>query len=132
MQALVQAYLQYLKSRQAMGKAIEEALAGKKYLPDATVKSLALAHAQFYACNAKQDPKTKQWHFYNADGVRNNSARVQWERNIRPYHNAVVSKRGGARHKTEKQITTQRDFVLKAFMLLSASDRKWILKQAGL
>ncbi len=34
MQALVQAYLQYLKSRQAMGKAIEEALAGKKYLPD--------------------------------------------------------------------------------------------------
>lgn len=132
MQALVQTYLEYLKARKAMGKMLEATLAGKQYLPDATVKSLAQAHAQFYSCEAKQDPKTKQWHFYDADGTRNNSARVQWDRNVRPYHKATTSKRGGARHKTEKDITTSRDFVLKAFMLLSASDRKWILKQAGL
>ena len=132
MQSIVQTYLQYLEARKAMGKMIEQALAGKQYLPDATVKSLALAHAQFYKCEAKQDADTKQWHFYNADGVRNNSARVQWDRNVKPYHKATSSKRGGTRYKSEKQIMSQRDFVLKAFKLLSASDRKWVIAQAGL
>ena len=133
MKALITTYLEYLKARKAMGKLIEQELAGKQYLPDATIRDLAMAHAQFYGCNAKQDADTKQWHFYDADGTRNNSARVQWDRNVKPYHKATSSKRGGARFKTEKPAPhAQRDHALKAMKLLSVADRKWVIKQLGL
>jgi hypothetical protein len=35
------------------------------------------------------------------------------------------------RFKTEKELMTQRDFVLKAFKLLSAKDRAWVIKNAS-
>jgi hypothetical protein len=38
-----------------------------------------------------------------------------------------AAKKDKPRFKTEKQIMTQRDFVLKAFKLLSAADRKWVI-----
>ena len=130
MKAIVQTYLQYLRARKSMGTMIEQALAGAKHLPDATVRELAMAHAQFYECKAKQDADTKQWHFYDADGTRNNSARVQWDRNVRPYHKATTSKRGGKRFKSEKVAPdAQRKHALAAFKLLSAADRKWFLVQ---
>jgi len=130
MKAIVQTYLQYLAARKAMGTIIEQALAGKQYLPDATVRELAVAHARFHKCTPTQDADTKQWHFYGADGTRNNTARMQWDRNVRPYHKATVSKRGGSRNKTEKiSPDAQRKHALAAFKLLSASDRKWFLVQ---
>ena len=130
MKAIVQTYLEYLAARKSMGAMIEQALAGGKYLPDATVRDLAMAHAKFHECKAKQDETTKQWHFYDADGTRNNSARVQWDRNVRPYHKATTSKRGGKRFKSEKVAPdAQRTHALAAFKLLSAADRKWFLVQ---
>ena len=132
MKQLTQTYLEYLAARKAMGTLLEEALAGKTHLPDATVRALAIAHAKFYECTATQDAETKQWHFYDDNGVRNNSARVQWDRSVRPYHKATVSKRGGKRFKTEKPAPhAQRVHALKAYKLLSAADRKWFMAQVA-
>lgn len=122
MNALAQTYLQYLAARKSMGVAIEKALAGKRYLPDATVRELAIAHAQFYKCTPTQDSETKQWHFYDADGARNNSARVQWDRNVRPYHKATSSKRGGSRNK--KETLTPVAKLLEAFESLSLREQR--------
>lgn len=45
---------------------------------------------------------------------------------------AKKKKKGASRHKTEKEIMGHRDFVLRAFKLLSVADRKWVVKQVGL
>jgi hypothetical protein len=136
---LYQQYAALIQSKQAFDAEVQKYLV-KGYLPQAIVDKLAEVHA---AChNLKGSPcyiarrDNGSYKFFTGEEMtaanRHHAAQKAWERNVQPYQRIVKDKRGGVRNKTEKQITTQRDFVLKAFKLLSASDRKWVIKQAGL
>lgn len=131
MQNLYQVYDQYLRIGGDVAKALKGAMVRGK-LPKDVVKKLSVVHAKYYACHAHE--VNGVWRFFNdakdlTSENRHESATRQWNRAIAPLTGITKSKRGGARYKTESEIIKQRDFVLKAFKLLSATDRKWFLQQ---
>ncbi len=79
--------------------------------------------------------KTGGVSFNKADGTRDSTAlsalRYWCARTTLFAPSGSAAKKGQVRHKSEKELMSQRDFVLKAFKLLSVADRKWIIKQAG-
>lgn len=130
--SLRQTYLTYLRAGGDMRKALQAALVRGK-LPRDVVNELAATHAEYYQCHAHEVKGA--WRFSNdADDItsanRHDAATRQWNRAIAPLTGVAKSKRGGSRFKTEKQLMSQRDFVLKAFSLLSAADRAWVIKHA--
>jgi hypothetical protein len=80
--------------------------------------------------------KTGGVSFNKADGERDSTAlsalRYWCARTTLFAPSGSAAKKGQVRHKTEKEIMGSRDFVLKAFKLLSVADRKWIIKQVGI
>ena len=130
MQSLKQVYANYLRAGGDMAKALQASLVRGK-LPASVVNELAGVHAAYYKCVAHKTDSGAWRFFIDEDDLtsanRHEAATKQWNRTIVPLTGLTKSKRGGARYKTEKDITRQRDFVLKAFNLLSVSDRKWVL-----
>jgi hypothetical protein len=127
------AYRNFLRAGFDMRDAIKAELVRGK-LPARIVAELADEHAECYECHAYQT-ESGAWRFSNdaedtTSANRHEAATRQWNRAIVPFTGQVKSKQGGARYKTEKELMTHRDFVLKAFNLLSAKDRAWVIANA--
>jgi hypothetical protein len=131
---LKQVYATYLRAGGDVRKALDACMVRGK-LPRHVVNELAGVHSAYYKCHAHLTD-SGAWRFFNdsedtTSANRHEAATKQWNRAIAPLTGITKSKRGGARYKTEKDIMSQRDFVLKAFKLLSASDRKWVITHAS-
>lgn len=132
MKNLYQVYDQYLRIGGDVAKALKGAMVRGK-LPKDVIKKLSVVHAKYYACHAHQTETGAFRFFKSAKDLtsenRHEAATKQWNRAIAPLTGITKSKRGGARYKTEREIMKQRDFVLRAYNLLTATDRKWFLQQ---
>ena len=135
---LFQTYAALVQSKHQFDIEVQKHLRGG-YLPKAIIDKLAELHAACFnrkgtACYYAQRDNGA-WKFYTSEEMtsanRHDAAQKSWERNVQPYQKLVKDTRGGVRHKTEKEIMGQRDFVLKAFKLLSVTDRKWVLAQVA-
>jgi len=135
---LFQTYAALIQSKQNFDAEVQKHLRGG-HLPKAIIDKLAELHAACFNLKGKPCYYAQRdngaWKFYSAEDMtsanRHDAAQKSWERNVQPYQKLVKDNRGGQRFKTEKQIIAQRDFVLKAFKLLSATDRKWVLAQVA-
>jgi hypothetical protein len=133
MQTIYTTYGTYLQSGASMRDAIQSHLVNGK-LPANVVAGLAQVHAKYYRAHAEM-LETGAYRFFKDESDttsanRHESATKQWNRVIAPFVGSK-DKRGGKRYKTEKEIMKQRDFVLKAFKLLSARDRAWVVANAS-
>ena len=134
MKTIFTIYGEYLDAGGSMRDAIKTNLV-KGFLPAHIVAGLAQVHAKKHKAHAIA-LESGAYRFYNdasdtTSANRHETATKQWNRVIAPFIKvAVKEKRGGARYKTEKQLMSQRDFVLKAFSLLSAKDRAWVIANA--
>jgi hypothetical protein len=74
--------------------------------------------------------------FNKRDGSRDStalSALRYWCSGTTLFAPSGSAAKNNVRHKSEKDSATrQREFVLKAFNLLSATDRNWVIKHAGI
>jgi hypothetical protein len=130
MQSIYTTYGTYLQSGASMRDAIQSHLVRGK-LPAGIVAGLAKVHAQHYGAHFIQQDSGAYRFFHDADDTtsanRHEAATKQWNRTIAPHTGVAKSKKGGKRFKSEKELMTQREFVLKAFKLLTATDRKWVI-----
>ena len=128
------AYRNFLHAGRDMRNELQKHLVRGK-LPASIVTDLAEEHAECYKCHAHKT-ESGAWRFSkDADDTtsanRHEAATKQWNRVIAPLTGQAKSKQGGARYKSDKELMSQRDFVLKAFKLLSAADRKWVIANAS-
>lgn len=74
--------------------------------------------------------------FNKADGTRDSTAlsalRYWCARTTLFAPSGSAARKDKPRFKTDDKTVWQRDFVLKAFKLLSVADRKWVIKHAGI
>jgi len=80
--------------------------------------------------------KTGGVSFNKADGTRHStalSALRYWcaRTTLFAPSGSAAKKKNASRNKTEKDLMSHRDFVLKAFKLLSAKDRAWVIANAS-
>lgn len=118
--------------REVRGKDLSDAweFVGKHIVPTVAKKYGAVA----------EQTRNGTWTLKRKDGTRHDTA-YSFLRSLLATTNLLAGsgdtnknskRKNGDRNKTEKQLMTQRDFVLKAFKLLSVADRKWVIKQAGI
>jgi hypothetical protein len=93
MRTLLNNYRSFIKSGEAMRAELSKMLAGKQYLPDATINALAGVHAECYGAHAVQK-ESGAWVFYTTSNPEeqtrdavHEAAKKQWSRTIAPLHN---------------------------------------------
>ena len=114
--SLTTSYKSFVKARfvwqddlaKALGLKNAKALKGKDYLPEATIESLAQAHAEAYGEKYRetiyfQQSEGGSWYFYTDESctrdTRHDTATKQWQRNAGKYHK--VSKKKASRTSTK-------------------------------
>ena len=89
--------------------------------------------AKKYGAVAEQT-RNGTWTLKRKDGTRHDTA-YSFLRSLLATTNLLAgagrTNKGASRNKTEKDLMSHRDFVLKAFKLLSAKDRAWVIANAS-
>jgi hypothetical protein len=128
MSAINNAFVAIITSETNWAKALENALGGKKFLPEKVIVELGTTICEKYGCYVDV-AENGMYRFYKTEEVSSSNihegAKKMWQRRVAPYHNIVKSKRGGAKGKPQKDVV---DKLVEQFESLTKAQQAKFLR----